>query len=183
MSDLAERVRPIRRVRQIRVYRDEPVPAEVIDTLLELARWTGSSRNEQHWRFVVVRDRETLREIAALRPNVAWVERAPVGIAIAFEPGSPITHAYDEGRVTERLLTGANLIGYGGGVAWFGDDSQQAEAKRLLGIPNEWEARQIVIIGRPASIKDPRRTGPPRGRKPVVDLVSYEKWGRTASQS
>ncbi|MGH2472624.1 MAG: nitroreductase family protein [Candidatus Limnocylindria bacterium] len=168
---------PIRRVSQIRQYSSEPVPDEVVEQLMELARWTGSSKNTQPWRFIVVRDKERLGKIAALRPNINWLAAAPVGIAIVLDGKEPMSEAYDEGRLTERLLTGANLLGYGGGVAWFGDATQQAEAKRILGVPDDRTARQIVMIGRPTSTKDPRPSGPPRGRKPISDLVSYDRWG------
>lgn len=168
---------PIRRVSQIRQYTDEPVPAAVVDQLLELARWTGSSKNTQPWRFIVVRDREILRQLGALRPNITWLASAPVGIAIVLDGGDPMSEAYDEGRLTERLLTGATMLGYGGGVAWFGETDKQAEAKRLLSIPAARTAHQIVMIGRPKSRKDPRPTGPPRGRKPLDEVVSFERFG------
>lgn len=172
-------LRAIRRVSQIRMYGPEQVPDDVVHELLEFARWTGSSKNSQPWRFIVVRDKESLRKIAALRPNINWVADAPLGIAIVLPAGSSVSEAYDEGRVTERLLTGATLLGYGGGVAWFGEPPHQAEAKRILGIPEDRHARQIVMIGRPASTKDPRPTGPARGRRPLSELVSHERWGRT----
>ena len=171
-------LRGIRRVPQIRQYTPDPVPDDVVHELLELARWTGSSRNAQPWRFIVVRDRESLRRISSLRPNINWAATAPVGVAIVFPPGSSLGDAYDEGRVTERLMTGAKLLGYGSGVAWFGEPHHQAEAKRILGIPRDHEARQIVMIGRAASTKDPRPTGPSRGRRPLDELVSHETWGR-----
>jgi nitroreductase family protein len=168
---------PIRRVSQIRQYSAEPVPDEVVDQLLELARWTGSAKNTQPWRFIVVRDKGRLGKIAALRPNINWLAAAPVGIAIVLDGAEPTFGAYDEGRLTERLLTGATILGYGGGTAWFGDATKQAEAKRILGIPDDLIARQIVLIGRPTSTKDPRSDGPPRGRKPISELVSYDRWG------
>jgi nitroreductase len=170
-------LRPIRRVSQIRQYADEPISDEVVDQLLDLARWTGSSKNSQPWHFVVVRDREKLRKIAGLRPNINWLAGAPVGIAIVLDGANPMSEAYDEGRVTERLLTGATLLGYGGGIAWFGEPAHQAEAKRVLEIPATRTARQIVMVGRAKSTADPRPTGPPRGRKPLAELVSFERFG------
>ena len=170
---------PIRRVSQIRQYSSEAVPDEVVDQLLELARWTGSAKNSQPWRFIVVRDKERLKKIAALRPPIGWLATAPVGIAIVLEGAEPMFGAYDEGRLTERLLTGATMLGYGGGTAWFGGPTHDAEAKRILGIPDDLTARQIVMIGRPTSTKDPRPTGPFRGRKPLSELVSYDRWGAT----
>ncbi len=166
---------PIRRVSQIRQYADEPVPDEMVEKLLEFARWTGSSKNTQPWHLVVVRDKETLGKLAALRPNITWLAGAPLGIAIVLDGANALSEAYDEGRLTERLLTGATLLGYGGGVAWFFDREQPA--RRILGIPDDRTAHQIVMIGRPVSAKDPRPTGPPRGRRPLSDLVSYERWG------
>ncbi len=175
--DRSSTLEPIRRVAQIRQYSSEPVPDEVVDQLLELARWTGSAKNGQPWRFIVVRDKDRLKKIAALRPPINWLAGAPLGIAIVLDGTEPMFDAYDEGRLTERLLTGANLLGYGGGVAWFGGPTHDAEAKRILGIPDDLTARQIVMIGRPASTKDPRASGPKRGRKPIADLVSYDSWG------
>jgi nitroreductase len=178
--DRSSALEPIRRVSQIRQYSPDPVPEEVVDQLLELARWTGSSKNGQPWHFIVVRDKDRLKKIAALRPNISWLAGAPLGIAIILDGTEPISEAYDEGRLTERLLTGANMLGYGGGVAWFGDASQQSDAKRTLGVPDGRTARQIVMIGRPTSTKDPRPTGPKRGRRPLADLVSFERLGERA---
>jgi nitroreductase len=167
----------LRTVRQIRQYAPEPVPEAVLDEILRVGRWTGSSKNTQPWHFIVVRDPETLRKISALRPNINWLAGAPLAIAIVLD-GAGTSQAYDEGRVTERLMTAAHMQGYGGGTAWFGDDSQQAEAKKTLGIPADKTARSMVAIGRPTSIKDPRPGAATGGRKPLSEIVSYERWGK-----
>jgi nitroreductase len=171
----------IRKVRQARQYRPDPVPDEVLDQLLEIARWTGSSRNSQPWHFVVVDDKEQLRQISEIRTPIAWVAGAPLGIAIVLNGASEASEAYDEGRVTERLLIAARVLGLGGGVAWFGDAGQQAEGKRILGIPDERTARSVVIIGYPTSTKDPRPGRAAGGRKPLTEIVSHNRWsGATA---
>ena len=166
----------LRTVRQIRQYAPDPVPDDILQQLLQVARWTGSSKNTQPWHFIVVRDPDALRRISVLRPNINWLAGAPLAIAIVLD-GAGSSQAYDEGRVTERLLISAHMLGYGGGTAWFGDDSQQAEAKRVLGIPAERTARSLVAIGRPISVKDPRPGAAAGGRKPLSEIVSYERWG------
>lgn len=167
----------LRTVRQIRQYAPEPVPDDVVRDLITVARWTGSSRNTQPWHFVVVTDKEQLRRIGQLRTPINWLASAPLGIAIVLDgTGDPISEGYDEGRVTERVLIAAHVLGYGGGVAWFGDDSQQAEAKRILGIPAERTARSIVMIGRRLTAKDPRPNRATGGRKPLTEIVSYERY-------
>ena len=130
VSNPREVTREIRRVRQARLYKPDPVPADVLDELLEIARWTGSSRNTQPWEFIVVTDRDLLRQISQIRTPINWVADAPLAIAIVLAGESPLSEAFDEGRVTERVLIGARLLGLGGGTAWFGDDKQQAQAKR-----------------------------------------------------
>ena len=61
ISNPREVTQEIRNVRQARLYKPDPVPADVLDELLEIARWTGSSRNTQPWEFIVITDRDLLR--------------------------------------------------------------------------------------------------------------------------
>ncbi len=167
----------LRTTRQVRQYEDEPVPDDVLARILEVARWTGSSSNRQAWHFVVVRDRDTIRKLSALRPPIGWIAAAPVGIAIVLD-GPTASEAYDEGRVTERILVASHALGYGAGVAWYGDAPLQAEAKKILGVPEEKTARQIVVVGKPTSVKDPRPGARPGGRKPLAEMVSYDRYSR-----
>jgi len=167
----------MRTVRQIRQYASEEVPDNVVEQLLRVAQWTGSSRNTQPWHFVVVKEKDRLRKISQLRAPINWLAAAPLGIAIVLD-GAGVSEAYDEGRVTERILIAAHNLGYGGGVAWYGDESQQAEAKRILAIPAERTARSIVMIGRPVSAKDPRPNPRRGGRKPLSEIVSYERYSK-----
>ena len=167
----------IRKVRQARLYRPDPVPDDVLNELLELVRWTGSSRNTQPWRFIVIRDKEQLRRVSQLRTPINWVADAPLAIALVLDGENPLSEAFDEGRVTERLLIGASLLGLGGGTAWFGDDAQQAEGKRVLGIPQERFARSVVVIGYPTTLKDHRPNANIPGRKPLSECVSYDRLG------
>jgi nitroreductase len=164
------------RVRQMRQYSPEPVSDDVAGQLLEIARWSGSWGNSQPWHFVVVRDRDLLRRISRLRPLMAWLADVPLAIAIVLDAAGT-SQAYDEGRVTERLLIGAHLLGLGAGTAWFGDEANEAEAKRILGIPVERTARSLVAIGHPTPAKDPVLDLLKGGRKPLSEIVSYERWG------
>ena len=173
-----EVTRAIRNVRQARLYKPDPVPADVLDELLEIARWTGSSRNTQPWEFIVITDRDLLRQISQIRTPINWVADAPLAIAIVLAGESPLSEAFDEGRVTERVLIGARLLGLGGGTAWFGDDNQQAQAKQILGIPAERTARSVVVLGYPTTTKDHRPNPATPGRRPLAELVSYDRLGQ-----
>jgi len=168
--------RELRHVRQARLYKPDPIPADVLQELLEIARWTGSSRNTQPWKFVIITDKDQLRRISEVRPAINWVADAPLAIAIVLNGESDTTEAFDEGRITERLLIGARLLGLGGGTAWFGDESQQAQAKEILGIPLDRAARSVVVLGYPTTTKDHRPNPAQGGRRPLSELVSNDRY-------
>src|ERR1051325_5932699 len=50
--------------REVRRYADRPIPPEVERRILEAGRVSGSSRNKQPWRFVVLEQRETIERAA-----------------------------------------------------------------------------------------------------------------------
>jgi nitroreductase len=174
-----ETARELRKVRQVRQYRPDPVPGDVLEELLQIARWTGSSRNTQPWHFIVVTDKEQLRQISEIRTPINWVAAAPLAIAIVLDGHSETSEAYDEGRVTERLLIGAHLLGLGAGTAWFGDAGQQRQGKAILGIPEGRTARSVVTIGYAVTAKDPRPGAAAGGRKPLAEIVSYDRFGES----
>jgi len=62
-------VTELRKVRQARQFGPDTVPQEAVNQLLETARWTGSSRNTQPWHFIVITDKEQLRQISVVRTN------------------------------------------------------------------------------------------------------------------
>src|SRR5688500_4689379 len=172
-----EVVGEIKKVRQARLFEPKPVPDDVLNELLEVARWTGSSRNTQPWHFVVVRDKAKLHELSQLRDPINWVADAAVAIAVVLDgKGEPESESYDEGRVTERVLIAARLLGLGGGTAWYLSDENEAKAKELLDIPAERTARSMSVLGYPTTLKDHRPNKNTPGRKPMDEIVSYERF-------
>ncbi|HJP70980.1 MAG TPA: nitroreductase family protein, partial [Candidatus Limnocylindria bacterium] len=104
-------MKPLLRVRQTRQFTSEPITAEEVDAIADAARWSGSSQNKQPWRFITIREPETLRAIAeAGLPNTRSLTSATAAIAVvmAAEPQSKIGQAYDEGRAAERMLVAAD---------------------------------------------------------------------------
>lgn len=171
-------VESIRTVRQARQYRPDPISDDVLHQLLEIARWTGSSRNTQPWHFIVITDKQLLGQLSRLRAPINWVADAPLAIAIVLDGHGAESEAYDEGRVTERLLIAAKFLGLGGGTAWYGDEAQEAEAKRLLDIPEERTARSMVVLGYPVSTVDHRPNRNTGGRKPLAEITSTNRLGQ-----
>jgi nitroreductase len=177
LANAHEMIEEMRQVRQARLYRPDPVPQDVLDNLLQVARWTGSSRNSQPWHFIVVTDKEHLRQISQLRTAINWVADAPLAIVLVLNGESEMSEAYDEGRVTERLLIGARILGLGGGTAWFGEPDQRQHVKEMLGIPADRVAHSAVVLGYPTTLKDHRPNANIPGRKPTAEIVSHGRFG------
>lgn len=52
--------------KSIRRYRPDPIPDEMIDKILEAARWAPTGENYQPWILIVIRDQETRNRIGDL---------------------------------------------------------------------------------------------------------------------
>ena len=62
--------------RSIRRFHPEPIPNELLCSVLKAATWAPSGSNTQLWRFVVVRDPEKRRQIGEFY-RAAWDEFYP----------------------------------------------------------------------------------------------------------
>ena len=68
--------------RSIRVYSPGEVSEPVLTRLLEAAMAAPSAMTKDPWRFVVVRNKETLTKLAALHPGAAMLASASVAIVV-----------------------------------------------------------------------------------------------------
>jgi nitroreductase len=75
----------VRTVLAVRKYQDKPVPPDVVRRIVEAGRLTGSAMNSQPWHFIVVEDRNTIRQLGALARTGPYVAQAPLSIIVAIE--------------------------------------------------------------------------------------------------
>ena len=95
-------IRLLRSLRAVRQFRQEPIPQEVIDALLEVARWTGTASNRQHWELVVIQEKKTLQALARCEGYAQHLAGAALGMVLVMsgEPGLAEQETYDEGRLS-----------------------------------------------------------------------------------
>jgi nitroreductase len=168
-------LRAMRRLRAVRDYTDVPVDDDALTAILGVARWTGSAQNRQPWRIVVVRDRTTLERLGGLMPNAPQVGRAPLAVAIVMPGDRAVLDAFDEGRLTERILLAAAALGLAAAVGWLPQEAR-ADAASLLGVPEGRLLRSVVAIGHAAPGTDVPRARPGTARLPLDELVHRERW-------
>jgi nitroreductase len=173
--DSLERLQPLIRTRQVRHYADEPVAEADLAALVEVARWSGSSRNSQPWRFIVVRDVALIRTLAeAGHPQTRSLHTATAAIAISMprDEGRAVGYAYDEGRVAERVLIGASMLDLGAGIAWI-LPAVRPRAAELLGLAEDRFVRTIMAIGHPSAEGRAPKSPPGEARLPRDQTVAW----------
>ncbi len=178
-NDLTRRMRAMRVVRR---FADRPIPDDVLMDILEVGRWTGSSKNTQPWEIVVVRDTATLGRLSALGQFAGLIAGARADLVLVMENAG---QAFDCGRLAERLMLAAWAHGVGSCIGSLWPDENQRKAKELLGIPADRWLRPTVALGYPADgdatrvHSTPAMLGvlPSLGRKPLSELVSWERYG------
>jgi len=168
--------RVLRRVRQTRDYRPDPVPKDALRDILDVARWTGSAGNRQPWTFIVVTDPATRRAMAEAAPYTAHIGIAPVVVVVALEPRSVEGDNFEEGRVAERIMIAAAAHGLHSGIARARDDAQPTIAA-LLGVPPDRLTRTMVSIGYPTEAGLRPWSAPGSARKPLDSIVRREQFG------
>lgn len=164
-------------LRQSRSFIDREIPREIVDELLEVARWSGSSKNSQPWHFVVVDDPDTLRALSEAGAFTRFIAGAKLAIVLLMDGKVPRANAYDEGRVSERLMLAAAAHGIGSGTGWFSTPEAQQTVRDLLGIPAEWDLWSAVAFGYPDADASQRASSVNGGRKPLEEIVSYGRFG------
>lgn len=163
----------IRTRRSIRSYLPEEVEQEMLEQVLDAARLAPSGNNRQAWKFVVVRDAALRKELVGIARGQDFVAEAPVVIAaVATDPtattgsGEP-AHRIDIAIALDHMTLAARALGLG--TCWIGAFDQR-DAEKLLGVPPTAEVVLLLTLGHPT------QEGAFRGRKPLEEIVSYDKY-------
>ncbi len=173
--DPSTATRLVKRVRQTRDYRPDPVPEDALRDILDVARWTGSVSNRQPWTFVVVTDAATRRRMAEIATNTPHIGVAPVVVCVAMEPRGVESDNFDEGRVAERIMIAAAAHGLSTGIARARDDAQ-GPIGELLGVPRDRVVRTMVSIGYATEAGAAPKSKPGEARRPLDELVRRERY-------
>ncbi len=174
-------VRPLVRTRQVRSFTGEPIGDAQLHAITEVARWSGSSRNTQPFRFLTVRSRDTIAALwEAGKPQLRSLETATALVAIVLpvsdDPAETVSHAYDDGRAAERMLIAANMLGLGAAIAWVRADVR-ATVREVLGLPEDRLVRTIMALGVPSEAGLAPKSAPGQARLAREESVREERWG------
>jgi len=166
----------INTVRVVRDFADRSLEPGHLDRILNAGRRAGSSKNEQRWAFIVVSNRDRLRELAAVGRYAGHLAGAPTAIALVSPEASGPRGAsvmWDLGRAAQNMVLAAWELGIGSVPATVYDHEL---ASRLLGLPADQRCDFLLSFGYPADpavLSAPNRAG---GRVTLETIVRTERW-------
>lgn len=160
----------VRTVLAVRQFQEKPVPEPIVQQIVEAGHLTASSMNKQPWYFIVVEDKEMLRQLGTLARTGPYIAQAPLAIAVGIERQSPFGVS-DASRAIQSMVLTAWAQGVGSN--WVGFANLQ-HINPVLGIPEEIDILAIVPFGYPvASVGQGKKK-----RKPLGEVAHRERWGQ-----
>ena len=138
--------------RSVRQFTKEPVSDDLVDQILESGMWAPSGKNNQHWKFAVVRDLTVKEALAALTHSRSIIQGAAVCIAVFLDHSRVYDRTKDvqaAGACIQNMLLTIHSLGLGG--VWLGEILKNKEkVAELLGADEGLELMAVVAIGWPA---------------------------------
>ncbi len=169
----------LRSLRAVRRFSSQPVTDDVLQDIVEVARWTGSSKNTQPWRLIVVRDKGSLAQLADCGPYAGHVAHAQAAIALVMEDRE---RRFDEGRLAQSIMLAAWAHGVGSCIGSLYPEANKERARELLGVPPKQWLHTVISLGYPADDNALRLsadraglTDVPIGRTQLADMVTRER--------
>ncbi len=192
--------------RDIRRFRPDPVPDEVLERVLAAAHRGPSVGLMQPWRFLVVRDHETrvaMRGLAQrerlvqagrfterarhfLDQKVEGIVDAPLGVVVCCDPGRPDAEVLGRGTISETDVHSTacaiqNLWlaarAEGLGVGWV-SFYRREDLRSLLGIPDRVDPMAWLCVGWPDErpVRPGLESAGWAARAPLSAVVVAERW-------
>lgn len=161
--------------RNVREFADQVIPDADLDHVLEAGRIAPSSQNNQPWDFIVVTDREMLRELSRVWRGGGHIATAAAAIALVIpdedESRARERNRFDIGQATMQMMIAAADRGIGSGHSAIGD---QDVARSVLGVPEDKLVAFVMDLGYPAD--RPLRPGTRLKRRPFDEVVHRNGW-------
>ena len=146
----------------IRRYKDQPVDADSVRTILEAALLAPSSKSARPWEFVVVEDKAVLTQLAGCK-QMGSKPLAGAAFAVVVTADAARSDVYIEDASVAALLMHLQAADLGIGSCWiqirnrFAPDGESSEVivREILGIPEDMAVECIITFGYPDEQRRP----------------------------
>ena len=164
----------IRTKRAIRKFQDKPLPEDVVHTILNAGRRSQSSKNEQAWQFIAIRDKSILKALSECGTYAGHLAGAALAVAILTpDPKSKFQIMFDAGQAAAFMQLAAWELGVGSVPASI---YEAEKARQILGFPSEWHLRMALSFGYP--LDEEKLSAAPKkgGRRSLDEVIHWDRW-------
>lgn len=161
--------------KSVRKFLDEPVPNDVLESVLKAGMAAPSAMNRQPWAIEVVNDKEILNGLSAMLPY-GRLETAPVAIIVCGDMSKTLEGdardfwVVDCSMMAENILLAAHAHGLGAVFTGAWPTKERGDkVKEYLGMPENYEVLGVIPMGYPAENPEPKDKWNP-------DAVHYNSW-------
>ncbi len=156
--------------RSVREYKDKPISKEILQNLVDAARFAATARNIQPWEFVVITQPDTLNKIAEIAETGRFIAEATACIAVFC---SDTKYYLEDGcAATENILIAATSLGIGS--CWVAGDKKPycSQINNLLNVPASFRLISLISLGYPVSEGAFKISE----KRPLSDLIHWDKF-------
>jgi nitroreductase len=164
----------IRTKRAVRKFQDKPLPEDVIHAILNAGRRAQSSKNEQVWQFIAIRDKGILKALSECGQYAGHLAGAALAVALIIpNPSVKFQTLFDSGQAAAYMQLAAWELGVGSCLASI---YEMEKARGILGFPSELYVDIALSFGYPADENKLSAAPKKGGRKPLEDMVHWDRW-------
>jgi nitroreductase len=164
----------IRTKRAVRKFQDKHLPEDVTVAILNAGRRSQSSKNEQTWQFIAIKDKAILKAVSECGEWAGHIAGAALAVGILTpEPTAKFQTMFDAGQAAAFMQLAAWEVGVGSCPASI---YETEKARQILGFPAELHLRIVLSFGYPA--EETKLSAAPKkgGRKVLDEVVHWERW-------
>lgn len=153
------------RRRSIRKYKDELLPPEETQSILEAALLSPTSKNKHSWEFIVVENKEMLSKLSLCKPHgAAFIADAALAVVVVGNPLESDVWTEDASIAAINMQLQAEELGIGS--CWvqvrereYTEGVSAGEyLNELLQVPMPLEALCIIAFGKKEKERTPNNT-------------------------
>lgn len=158
--------------KSVRSYKENKVPQEKLEEIMDSVRMAPSANNKQDWKFVIVEDEEKVYQAAKKQNSVK--EASAVIAGVSTNPDEEMTCEILSGNVDLAIALdhlSLRAAEEGLGTCWI-EAFHQKQMKKILEIPDEYKIICMMTIGYP---KEPLRKAE-KDRKSLEEIITYDSF-------
>ncbi len=163
----------IRNRRPVHRFAERRVSDDVIEAVLESARYAPSAREAQPWRFVVVQEALARHRLATAAFNHPHLRTAPVIIVCCARIHSHVSGSgrpsfpMDLAAAAQTMMIAAADMGLH--TSWI-HGFRESDVRGVVGIPDDVPVVALLCLGHQAGLSDLPE------RRPREEVIVWDRW-------